>query len=83
MKLHEVLKHPEVVSGDKWFRPVGWEKIPVAFCLKEGNTRSAAVYSVPDARGGRLGITAFADELAGEWEVVDSAVVLDAGKVKA
>lgn len=78
MKLHEVLKHPDVISREKWFRPVGWKKIPMAYTLKDGG-----IYSVPNARGGRFGITGFADELAGEWEVVEPAVVLDAGKVMA
>lgn len=82
MKLHEALKHPKVVAGDMWIRPVGWEKIPVAYAVRDGGSRNASVISVPSANGGRLGITFHVDELAGEWEVVEPSVVLDCGKIK-
>ena len=71
MKLHEVLRLPEVQSGELWFRPVDWQYVPQAFVVQDG-----MVFTVPTSRGGHPGITAYVDLLAGVWEAVSADVVL-------
>lgn len=66
MKLHEVLVLPGVVSGDLWFRPVGW--LPgwgCAYFVNDGHCEE-----VSDDGENRYGITTNASVLAGEWEAV-------------
>jgi hypothetical protein len=72
MNIAEALTTPAVRAGDAWFRPVGWRSTNSAFVLKDGRS-----YRVPSSRGGVLGMTPDATELAGDWEVVTPDTVLD------
>lgn len=65
MKLHEVLKLEDVLSGETWFRPVESAGVCYAYKIKDGSC-----YMVPSGRGGERGITANAELLAGDWEAV-------------
>lgn len=76
MKLHDVLKHGDVLAGDVWIRPVTWRKTGAAFAVKEGGMRSASIYRVPSGKPD-MGITPYVSELSGDWEIVTPADVLD------
>lgn len=71
MKLHDVFSDPEIISGFKWFRPVGYPK-GYAWCVKDGDC-----YAVPSSRGGELGMTTDVKLLSGEWETVYPDLVLE------
>lgn len=60
MKLHEVLQEPEVLSGKKWLRPVGFPR-GFWYVVKGGTCYNG--HGVP-------GLHRDAAILAGEWEAV-------------
>lgn len=64
MKIDQVLKLPDVASGNLWIRPVGYPK-RYAWCVQTG-----LLYLVPTATGGELGFTPNVSLLVSEWEAV-------------
>lgn len=77
MKLPDVLKHGAVAAGEMWFRPVTCRRTGAAYVVKDSGTRAAAVWRVPLGKGPGLGITPYAEELSGDWEIVTPDEVLN------
>lgn len=71
MTLQDVLK---IAQQDEslWFRPVSLKGAKWAYIVKNGE-----VYSVPSARGGDYGVTAYVKYLLDDWEIVTADQVLD------
>lgn len=77
MKLPDVLKNGAVASGEMWFRPATWRRTGAAYVVKDCGTRAAAIWRVPLGKGPELGITPYAEELAGDWVIVTPDEVLN------
>lgn len=71
MKLHEVLTIPNVLSGDLWFRPVGFPR-GFWYKVKDGDT----CYN----QSGDAGLSVSAEILSGEWEAVEPNLCLKSSR---
>lgn len=70
MVLLEVLRRPDVVSGEMWFRPVGYRGSRVAYRVEDGRVLLAG------AAGTRPALFPVLEDLLGEWEAVSPVDVL-------
>lgn len=82
MKLHEAIQHvmDQSIPGEHWFRPVSWKGIKKAYALNTmrfpTSSNAHMTLEVPSPRGGNPGMTFYAEDLAGDWEILSPDVVL-------